>query len=106
VISCAGELPAQWGTARTMPAGVGMYFTNNPGITGSIPQSWVWFSSAYIDVANTNVSGCIPGTTLLMLNNAVHSALCPDSGFHISAKRNLGRSSTTLAAAKQTPETF
>jgi hypothetical protein len=59
----AGSLPSEWGEAHVMPQNIEMYFNTNPGIQGSIPQSWVWFSSSYVGLERTNVTGCCPGET-------------------------------------------
>jgi len=56
----AGELPASWGdTSSLLPTGLRLNAVNNTALTGEIPSTWARFTG-FIQLAGTNVSGCVP----------------------------------------------
>jgi hypothetical protein len=71
----AGSLPEEWGTMRMMPANIEVYMRSNAGLSGTIPQSWAYFSSAYINLLGTNITGCIPGMSSRMCTTVPHACL-------------------------------
>jgi hypothetical protein len=56
----AGALPASWGdTSSLLPTGLRLNVVNNTNLTGEIPSTWARFKG-FIELAGTNVSGCVP----------------------------------------------
>lgn len=55
-----GVLPAAWGNSRLMPPTLQIYLHNNMKLRGTIPSSWVYFSSAYVTLECKRITGCLP----------------------------------------------
>jgi hypothetical protein len=56
----SGTLADSWGQAACMPRNLGMTFSYNSRLSGTVPASWEYFSSGGIYLYGTSISGCMP----------------------------------------------
>jgi hypothetical protein len=82
-----GQLPAEFGSFGKMPIDAVFYLGDNPGLRGSIPLTWSYFSLGLVEVGGTKINvTCIPdGLTVLQFFELITASPCSGSSPQVGA---------------------